>query len=579
MDKKVKQKIRVLSVFLIIMIVFTILSRAAASVLVAQVCVEKPGRGKLSFSCSGEGTVVPGQEKVIFLWPGQQVEWAAETGSTVKAGECLIQFRLEYLQQAIQSKQVELTQLEIQAQQQQISARGTARVLSAERAKQALDEARKRLAEAQKKETEAQKNYNTGQLYTGHNGGSGIPILDNASMLPQTRSTASTKNNSAVLPQNNFVTPLQDNAGTSLQGDPSMPLQDDSAKPPQDDSTVPPQDDSAKPPQDNSAMPPQDDSAKPPQDDSAVPPQDDSAKPPQDDCDIPLQDGYDEIAARQQELESALQQAKADVEAARQAVDQAQTDYDFALKEDAAQNINEANAIQSAQLGAESLNVQAEQARQALNELIAYQNAGGKICAEQDCTVLACGVTAGTFTTGAEVLVTGSGGWKLKGLAETKDRERLKAGADAEIRLGTGKKRTVRIESTAMERTQSGSAVSDSSDSSSLQFCWYTRLPENAVAENGNTFTWTVDASSDKEYEQLIPLSALREDTAGAYCLILSEEKTMLGTVQTAKKVPVTVLEKDTRKAAVTSALKETDQIIVSSEKYVEEGDRVRIKE
>ena len=53
----------------------------------------------------------------------------------------------------------------------------------------------------------------------------------------------------------------------------------------------------------------------------------------------------------------------------------------------------------------------------------------------------------------------------------------------------------------------------------------------------------------------------------------------MLGRVQTARRVPVTVLEKDAQKAAVTSTLQGTDQIIVSSEKYVEEGDRVRIKE
>ena len=102
---------------------------------------------------------------------------------------------------------------------------------------------------------------------------------------------------------------------------------------------------------------------------------------------------------------------------------------------------------------------------------------------------------------------------------------------------------------------------------------------QTLAAENGNTFTWEVDSTSAQEYEQIIPLSALREDTAGAYCLILSEEKNMLGTVQTAKRVSVTVLEKDAQKAAVTSVLKESDQIIVSSEKYVEEGDRIRIKE
>lgn len=438
--------------FLIMMSVCTVLSRAAASVLVAQVQVEKTGRGKLSYSYGGNGTVVPEQEKTIFLWAGQQVEWAAETGSAVKAGECLIQFRMEYLQQAIQSKQAELTQLEIQVQQQEIAARGTARVPSAERALQNLEDAQKKLEDAQEKERKVQEEYDQ---------------ID----------------------------------GSALEG--------------------------------------------------------------------------------QQELKAALDQAQADAEAARQAVDQARTEYQFALKEDSAQNTNEANSIQSAQLGVQSQQVQADKARRELEELTAYQNAGGRICAEEDCTVLMSGVQTGAFTTGAEVMVTGIGGWKLKGLADAKDKEKLKAGTEAEIRLGAGKKRTVKIESVAAERSEGseGGAGGSGSDSRFLQFCWYARLPENTAAGNGNTFTWNVNAASDQEYEQIIPLSALREDTAGAFCLILAEEKSMLGTVQTAKRIPVTVLEKDAQKAAVTSTLKESDQIIASSEKYVEEGERVRIKE
>ena len=452
MDKKIKRRAWVLAGFLIMMIICTILSRAAASVLVAQVQVEKTGRGKLSYSYGGNGTVVPEQEKTIFLWAGQQVEWAAETGSAVKAGECLIQFRMEYLQQAIQSKQAELTQLEIQVQQQEIAARGTARVPSAERALQNLEDAQKKLEDAQEKERKVQEEYDQ---------------ID----------------------------------GSALEG--------------------------------------------------------------------------------QQELKAALDQAQADAEAARQAVDQARTEYQFALKEDSAQNTNEANSIQSAQLGVQSLHVQADKARRELEELTAYQNAGGRICAEEDCTVLMSGVQTGTFTTGAEVMVTGIGGWKLKGFADAKDKEKLKAGTEAEIRLGAGKKRTVRMESVSAERSEGseGGAGGSGSDSGSLQFCWYARLPENTAAENGNTFTWNVNAASDQEYEQIIPLSALREDTAGAFCLILLEEKNMLGTVQTAKRIPVTVLEKDAQKAAVTSTLKESDQIIASSEKYVEEGERVRIKE
>ena len=570
MDRKTKRRARVLVGFLIVMSVCTVLSRAAASVLVAQVQVEKPGRGKLSYSCGGSGTVVPVQEKTIFLWADQQVEWAAETGSTVKAGDCLIQFRMEHLQRAIQNKQAELAQLEIQIQQQQISARGTARVPTAERALQNLKDAKEKLQEAQEKEAKAQEEYEQfgGSAWTGLSSGRSGTISGRSDNGAEGGQTGSFGDASGSQPVTSGGTPGGSQPGTSggSSGSDRPGNSDDTSG-----SNHPGNSD------DTSGGHPGGDTPGTPG--SAT----DGDRPgtSNDDPGAIFPDDSSNMSSREQELKAALQQAQADVEAARQAVAQAQTDYTFAQKEDSAQSTNEANAVQSAQLGAQSLNVQADTARRALEELTAYQNAGGKICAEQECTVLMSSVQTGTFTTGAEVMVTGSGGWKLKGYADAKDKEKLKAGAEAEIRLGAGKKKTVRIESIAAERAAgSGNGAGESGSSSqSLQFCWYARLPENTAAENGNAFTWNVNSSSDQEYEQLIPLTALREDSTGAYCLILSEEKNMLGRVQTARRVPVTVLEKDAQKAAVTSTLQGTDQIIVSSEKYVEEGDRVRIKE
>ncbi len=594
MDRKTKRRARVLAGFLIIMSVCTVLSRAAASVLVAQVQVEKPGRGKLSYSCGGSGTVVPVQEKTIFLWADQQVEWAAETGSTVKAGDCLIQFRMEHLQRAIQNKQAELAQLEIQIQQQQISARGTARVPTAERALQNLKDAKEKLQEAQEKEAKAQEEYEQfgGSVWTGLSSGRSGTISGRSDNGAEGGQTGSFGDVSGSQPGTSGGTPGGSQPGTSggSSGSDRPGNSDDTSgsnRPGNSDDTSgsdrPGNSDDTS--GSNHPGNSDDTSGGHPGGDTPGTPggaaDGDQPGTSDDDPGAIFPDDSSNLSSREQELKAALQQAQADVEAARQAVAQAQTDYTFAQKEDSAQSTNEANAVQSAQLGAQSLNVQADTARRALEELTAYQNAGGKICAEQECTVLMSSVQTGTFTTGAEVMVTGSGGWKLKGYADAKDKEKLKAGAEAEIRLGAGKKKTVRIESIAAERaagSENGAGESGSS-SQSLQFCWYARLPENTAAENGNAFSWNVNSSSDQEYEQLIPLTALREDSTGAYCLILSEEKNMLGRVQTARRVPVTVLEKDAQKAAVTSTLQGTDQIIVSSEKYVEEGDRVRIKE
>ena len=136
----------------------------------------------------------------------------------------------------------------------------------------------------------------------------------------------------------------------------------------------------------------------------------------------------------------------------------------------------------------------------------------------------------------------------------------------------------MKIESVGVESNPGAVGGEDPNATQQLLTCWYALMPEHETADSGDSFEWTVKAASEKEYEQLIPLSALREETGGAYCLVISEEETMLGTVQTARRVPVTVLEKDSENAAVESTLKDTDQVIVTSEKYVQEGDRVRIK-
>ena len=462
MNQNRKWILRIFGGFLAVMALGTVISRAAASALVAQVETEKAKRGKLSYSYEGEGTVVPVQEEQIFLWPEQQVEWTAKQGSTVKAGECLVQFRMEYLNQSVEKKQAELTQLELQASQQQISAGEQARVPATTGAGQTLAQAQQQLELATQKEAAAQAAYEQ--------------FLQSAA---------------------------------AEETDPWM--------------------------------------------------------------------------EQKQELEAAVQEAQTGVEAASQALAQAENGYELARQEDAAWDINAANASRAAMLGAEAASVQIEAERKELQRLQSYQAAGGKICAERDCTVLQAGVQAGAVTSGSEVFVTGSGGFRLKGWAKPTDREKLRTGLETEIQLEAGKKKTVKIESietdTGGTGTGSGAGENAGDPASQSQIYWTSPLPENVKVQNGDSFTWSIEAPSEKEYEQIIPLEALREDMNEAYCLVLAEEEQMLGTVQVARRVPVTVLEKDARSAAVTSALTSDDQVIASSEKYVSEGDRVRLRE
>lgn len=52
----------------------------------------------------------------------------------------------------------------------------------------------------------------------------------------------------------------------------------------------------------------------------------------------------------------------------------------------------------------------------------------------------------------------------------------------------------------------------------------------------------------------------------------------ILGQVYTAVSVPVTVLDKDEKYAAVKSAINQKSLIITESSKYVEEGNQVRLE-
>lgn len=507
-----KRMIRILWGFLAIMAAASVTSRAAASLLVAQVNVEKTVRGRLLYTYEGEGIVAPVQENQIFLWPEQQVEWTAKQGTQVKSGECLVRFRMEYLQQLIDKKQAELTQMELQASQQQVSAREQARVPAVTGAGQALTEAQRQLDAARQKAEDAERMYHD--------------FVDSAE--------------SAELDKNIIENIIEDDDGPENGSENRYDSGQESAG-------------------------------------LGV---------------VPGNTQDDAWQLRKQELESALQEAYAGVESAMEEVNQAQNAYELAEQEDKAQDINAANAAEAARLGAEASKVQIDYTRRELERLKGYQAAEGKICADRDCTVLKVGVEVGAVTSGSEVFVIGSGGFQLKGRMKAKDKEKLKAGQEAEVQLGAGKKKTVRFESIETDTggaaggigaTDGGASGGNTDTGGSAfqeaQIFWLASVPENTEVKSGDTFTWQTEIPTEKEYEQMIPLGALREGVNETYCLVLAEEEQMLGTVQTAKKVPVTVLEKDAKNAAITSTLSIEDKVIVSSEKYVAEGDRVRLKE
>lgn len=80
-----------------------------------------------------------------------------------------------------------------------------------------------------------------------------------------------------------------------------------------------------------------------------------------------------------------------------------------------------------------------------------------------------------------------------------------------------------------------------------------------------------------KNYDVIVPLEAIHQDSKSYYVLVLGKKNTILGVQQIASKVSVTILDKNGLKVALEdSILSSDDEIILTSNKSIGDGDRVR---
>lgn len=75
----------------------------------------------------------------------------------------------------------------------------------------------------------------------------------------------------------------------------------------------------------------------------------------------------------------------------------------------------------------------------------------------------------------------------------------------------------------------------------------------------------------------VLPASAIHKDNTGCYVLAIEQKATILGQQNIVVSLPVTVVETGDTTAAVSGALDADTQVIVSSTRAVQAGDRVKI--
>lgn len=103
-------------------------------------------------------------------------------------------------------------------------------------------------------------------------------------------------------------------------------------------------------------------------------------------------------------------------------------------------------------------------------------------------------------------------------------------------------------------------------------------LPADTFALE-ESVTMTVGKESEN-YPCTVPVTALRQESGRNFVLTVQTENTVLGEQEVARQMEVTVLEKNELYAALEmGALDGESRIVIDSDKYVQTGDRIRIRE
>jgi len=79
-------------------------------------------------------------------------------------------------------------------------------------------------------------------------------------------------------------------------------------------------------------------------------------------------------------------------------------------------------------------------------------------------------------------------------------------------------------------------------------------------------------------YDYSVPIAAIRSDNEGYFLYSIAQKNTVLGLQNEVVRINVTITARDSDNAAVSGGLGRDSSVIVSSNKAVTSGDRVRVE-
>lgn len=613
-------------IFLAMMLLFTLLSRAADSISVAKVTTGKMERGKISHTVTGSGKVEQNREQAVATLPGQAVKTIyVEEGQLVKAGELLFEVDLESLKEQILNQKQEMKKEELlsndkassraaQAQRDAVSQNRAAEDYSVaagkgntaiSRAAQELKEAKKKLKTLEKaaagqsgtdaveetlQKTCEQKEleYELAVKYKEELEDAIDDAVKDALAANSGQETAKMVVNERELltagwtDEEIFLEPEEEAMPEALEDDADMeaawtedtempetePLEDtilDSSW--EDEQVVGEQTERVQPQTEDAWLleqrirqqnqPLLDEAQK----------EIEQKKQEKEQADAALADYQQEKAAgSQQSLEEAKAQIKEEIKAKQQAYEDAVTAANDSLRS-AGRSIEDASAPKGTDSTGEIDAITREQAEMQLEKLERLLEADGKVTAPIDGVIMKINLTTGDKTPDGTAML----------LSDLASGNRLVVQVPSSQDKYIARNDTVTVKAERKKKEWKDLTVDTvrTNEENKELLDVTVQLPADSL-EAGEAATMTATRNSES-YECCVPIQALHVEDGKYFVYVVNETESILGKELTVQRIDVTVLDKNETNAALQSgSLGSGQQIVLSSDKEISAGSRVR---
>ncbi len=542
--------IRGLGGFLLLMVLFTLLSRAADELTIPRATLGKPSEGRIDRVIKGYGKVEELSAQAVTTQSGIRVAGiGVKPGAVVEAGTPLFTLDTADLEEKLNAAREALARQDMdlgdRASQESLAAQERAKAL--ERANQdyaaAQTSADREVERAAKSLEQAKAKLNAASPPQGD-----LNALESACMQAAAALKAA-EEELARLEKEIEEKVAQVRLGTGNAEAVSKPTDDTQVQPAGDGELETPDQREA---QVRAEYQPALDAAK-----AKV----ESARQAKNEADAAL--------AAYQEGVAGIQMLRDSVEAAQLAYDQAVEARNNTLRS-AARQIEDAQRPQAQDSTGRKAQMDRERQALQVSRLEALLQASGIVRAPAAGTVTGISVTVGAPTPeGTAMLLAGeANGGVFTAQISSEQAKYISSGDEAIIKPGGGRD--------PLEELTVEAVAPSAVDTSLLDVT--VQLPEGALAI-GTAGELEVRRRS-QEYPCRVPLSALHEENGGYYLLVTQEKAGLLGTEITAARQDVTVIEKNDTYAAIESGALDWGQgFLATSSKPVSVGDRIRLEE